>query len=870
MVNHFLARVRGLLRRSRIDREVGEEFRFHLEMEIAANLARGMTRAEARRVALRDLGGLTQTKEAVHDLRTIWLDSVSQDVRYAFRSFRRNPGFTAVAIGTLALGIGLNTGLFSIVNAVLIRPLPFANADRLVAISGIPSPAGSEWFDSRVFESMAHVNIGTADLTDVNDAARVPACMVSPPFLSTLGVQPRIGRDFRPDDAADGANRVAIISDGLWTRQFGRRPDVVGRRIRLNGKNHDIVGVAPPGFGFPGATDVWVPSSFRGMGWVLLYSRPDEIGPGGTVARIRPGISIDRALAAARAGERNYEDHWHTKGSPGPRMYSDVGVRPLHERLVRDARTSLLVLFGAVGFVLLVACANVANMLLARGARRRQEIAIRASIGAGRSRLFRQLLTESLLLATLGGAAALLVAAWTVRLFAALAPANFPGFHHLILDVRVFAFMLLASLLAGMLGGLAPSWQLTRWPVAVLQSGRPSGFRAPRRGTRRPLVAIQVAASIVLLTGAGLMVRTLLALQATDLGFQPDNVLTMEITSFWFPARLDVPREQLSRQFQGAQGEILERLRRLPGVQAVASADQLPMDAAGGGHQFFDVRPRTAATPPVTTALTTSVTPSYFRAMGIRVLKGRTFSELEVAEHRPVAIVNDVLASRYWPGETAIGKQIKAPQDWLEIIGVVSTVTPVRPGDVPAPQIYLPGPGSFFVLRTSSPQPALASLVRAEARRMDKNAVISRVRLLAELVNASMASPSSRSLLLGGFGALALLLVAVGIFGVVSYVVAERSHEIGVRVALGARHAQLVRMIVWQAAVPVLVGALGGIVAAVGCTWLLKSFLFGVTTLDPVTFVAASSVTVLVGLFAAYMPARRATRIDPIAALRCE
>jgi putative ABC transport system permease protein len=868
MITRLFARLCGLLRRNRIDGEVDEELRFHLEHEIQANIARGMSPAEARRVALRDLGGVTQAREAVRDVRTIWLDSIWQDLRYAFRSFGRNPGFTATAVATLALGIGLNAGLFSIVNAVLIRPLPFPDADRLVSIGGIPTPAGFEWFDSRVFESMAHYSAGSADLTDVDDATKIPACQASPAFLATLGVSPHMGRDFRADDGPEGANHVAIISDGLWKRQFGGRPDVVGRTIRLNGKNHDIIGVAASGFGFPGATDVWVPSDFLRRQWGL-YGRPDETGPsGGTIARLRPGTSIDRALAAARAGERNWEDRSRKKTPSGRTVYSDVGLRPLHETLVREARRSLLVLFAAVGFVLVVACANIANMLLARGARRRQELAIRASIGAGRARLLRQLLTESVLLASIGGVAGIIVAVWTVRFFAVLSPANFPGLAHLILDVRVLGFTLVAALLAGTLGGLAPSWQLTRQRAVDLQPGRQAAFAGPRRRTRGLLIAIQVAASIVLLTGAGLMARTLLALQTTDLGFHPENVLTMEIT---VPVRLDVPRDQRVRQALAARRDLLERLRGLPDVQAVANADQLPMEPGGGGHQFFDVRPRTAAAPPGhETALTTSVTSSYFKAMGIRLLKGRAFSQQDVDEDSPVAIVNDVLAGRYWPGESAIGKQIMAPQEWLEIVGVVSSVKFVQPGDISAPQIYVPGHGTFFVLRTSPPQPALASRVRAEARRMDKNAVISRVRPLSDLVNASIASPRSRSLLLGGFAALALLLAAVGISGVVACLVAERSHEIGVRVTLGAGNPQVVLMIVWQAAVPVFVGAVCGITAALGSTRLLSSFLFGVQAVDPATFVFASCATVAVALLAAYAPARRATRIDPIAALRCE
>jgi putative ABC transport system permease protein len=868
MLGRLLAGLRGFLRRKRIEAEIDEEVQFHLEMEIQANIERGMPPHEARRVALRDLGGVTQTKEAVRDVRTIWLDSIWQDVRYAFRSFGRNPGFTATAVATLALGIGLNTGLFSIVNAVLIRPLPFPEADRLVSIGGIPTPAGSEWFDSRVFESMAHYSVGSADLTDVDDATKIPACQVSPAFLATLGVSPHIGRDFRADDGPEGANHVAIISDGLWKRQFGGRPDVIGRTVRLTGKNHDIIGVAAPDFGFPGATDVWVPSDFLRRQW-FLYRRPDKTGPSnGTIARLRLGTSIERALAVARAGERNWEDRSRKKNSSTRTAYSYVGLRPLHESLVREARRSLLVLFGAVGFVLVVACANIANMLLARGALRRQEIAIRASIGAGRARLLRQLLTESVLLASVGGVAGMFVAAWTVRFFDVLAPANFPALAHPILDVRVLGFTLLASFLAGTLGGLAPSWQLARQPAVHLQPGRHSAFGRPRRRTRRLLIAIQVAASIVLLTGAGLMARTLLVLQNTDLGFQPENVLTMEITS---PLRLDVPRDERFRQFQAAQRDLLERMRPLPGAHAAAAADQLPMDPGGGGYQFFDVRPRTAATPPADqSALTTSVTSLYFNAMGIRLLKGRTFSEQDVVEDRPVAIVNDVLAARYWPGESAIGKQIKAPEDWLEVVGVVSTVKFVQASDVAAPQIYVPGHGTFFVLRTSSPEPALAAVVRAEARRMDKNAVISRVRPLSDLVNASIASPRSRSLLLGGFGALALLLAAVGIFGVVSCLVAERAHEIGVRVTLGARNPQVARMIVWQAAMPVFVGAVGGITGALATTRLLRSFLFGVQAVDPATFVFASCAAAAVAILAAYLPARRATSIDPIAALRCE
>lgn len=876
-LNSLWSRLTHLLRSRHFDDDLQQEIAFHIEARADELERSGMTRAEALATARRAFGSdLRMREQSREPWRFRWLDDAWLDLRYALRMLRRTPVFTLTALGTLALGIGLNTGLFSIVNAVLIRPLPFPDANRLVSIGGITTSNPLNAFDRKVFASLAHFSSGTVDLTDVGDAVRVAACSVTPTFFRTFGVRPQLGRDFRPDEGADGVNDVAIISDAFWQGRLGGRPDAVGAHIRLNGKSHRVIGVGPAGFSFPGATTVWLASDF-GRARFFLYQRPDESGPQlGTLGRLRANISIEQARTAAKMGQRQYEDGM-ARLNPRQRFgHSDVGLAPLQDRLVRSARPSLLVLFGAVGCVLLVACTNVANMLYARGARRRHELAVRASLGAGRVRLVRQLVTESVLLAVLGGIVGLLLAVWTTKTFAVLVPANLPGLTGVartnpVLDVRVFALTALTCLLAGIFGGLASSRRLTRSKPAALMS-RTALTSVPRTRLRSALIFLQVAACVVLLVAAGLMIRTLAALQHADPGFDAENVVTMEIS---LPMPAGLSRAEAYKQRLLQQNSVLQRISAIRRIDAFALADQLPLDPSGAGGQFFAVDPPRVPSLPFRTAVTIDVSAAYFRAMGVRILHGRAFTEQEVAEERPVAIVDETLAARYWTRGDAVGKRIKVANGWYDVIGVANNVPysgPAASADRHTDlQIYLPGTsGGYYIFRSTLAPASLVSLVRAEMHRVDKDAVISRVRAMRELLAGSTASPRELSLLLAAFAVLALLLAAVGIYGVVSFLVAERTNEIGVRLALGADRRRVVWMVLRQAIMPVVSGAVAGTGCALVLSRLLKSLLFGVAPNDLAAFLLATLVTVVVGVVAAYIPALRTTRIDPILALRCE
>lgn len=872
MLTKVVGYVKALAGRRRAARELDEELRFHLDMETQANIARGMRPHAARREAMVALGGIDQTREAVWDQRASWLDAAALDLRYALRSFRRTPGFTAVAIVTLALGIGVNTGLFTIVNAVLIRPLPFPDADRLVRIGGVGSTTDLSRFDRSVFASLAYFIAGDADMTGSAAAERVAACSVSPSFFRTLGVRLQAGRDFRPDEATDGFNQVAIISEGLWQRQYGRESSAVGKSIRLNGRTHEIVGIAPREVTFPGATDVWIPTGF-GSGRFYLARRSGEPQGSmvGTVARLQPGVTQEVALAAAQAGQRAAEDELRQR-NPGTRWGSSLVVlAPLHEVLVRNARASLLILLASVALVLLIAAVNVANMLISRAARRHHELAVRLSLGASRSRLIRQLVTESLLLTALGAGAGLLIAFSTLPVFQSLAPSSFPGLagqsRLAMLDWRVVGALVGVVVTVGVGCGLAPLRQVA---IALPAGGLRAKSLSPTAATqllRGTLIFVQVTAGVALVAGATLMVRSLLALHAVDLGFDASDVVTCQIS---LPVPSEVTRQEAAARLQTQFNDLLQRLSAAPGIAAAATADQLPFDGAGPGGQFFQVDPPPSAPLPRRTAVTTEVSPDYFRAMGLALIRGRTFTNQETTEGRPVAIVDEGLAARYWPTQDAIGKRIKAPSEWLEVVGVVRTVKWVSPAEESEPQIYVPGPGQWFVMRSRLPAAAVVAAVRHVAQSIDRDAVVSGGRPMRSLVSAASESPRTRSLLLGLFSALAVALAAVGIYGVVTYLVAARTQEIGIRVAFGASSRQVIQMVVRQAAVPLALGVSAGTACALLAARVIRGQLFGIAATDPATLAFAAATTLTVGLVAAYVPARRAGSVNPVDALKNE
>jgi predicted permease len=869
------------LDRRRAEDELAEEIRTHLELEIEQNVEAGMSPEEARYAALRAFGNVGLSKE---DSRTVWgfrsLEMLWQDLRYGVRMLAKSPGFTAVAIVALALGIGANSAIFSVVNTVLLRPLPYKDPDRLMTVweegtlQGFPVNVTSaanyfDWRDqNRVFDGMAVIGRVSLNLTGAGEPERIDGRRVSANVFPLLGVEPQLGRAFLPGEDSPGAGRVVILSHGLWQRRFGGRPDVTGQPLTLNGETYEVVGVMPPHFQFPSRDDqLWVPVAFTPQQAADRGNNSFEV-----IARLKPGVTREQAESemdtiTARL-QQQYPDAVKSKGSV---------IIPLHEELVGDIKPALLILLGAVGFVLLIACANVANLLLARAAVRQKEIAVRLALGAGRRRLIRQFLTESVLLAALGGAVGLLLALWGVNLLKAFIPKNISQVTAVAVDANVLAFTTGVSLLTGLIFGLAPALQASRFNLneTLKEGGRDSA--AGRRGNRLRglLVVAEVAVSLVLLIGAGLLINSFLRLRSVDPGFRADNLLTMRIAL----PRLKYPDHPRRTAFYG---ELLSRVAAVPGVRSAAVANWIPLTMQGDTFGIsIEGRPDPGAQemPDVVTRV---VSFGYFDTMGIELLRGRSFdARQDRADSAPVAIISETMARRLWPGEDPLGKRIRPggadpDEEWITVVGVAEDVRQFELTAEPRLQMYLPhAQPSFFVpghlvVSTEVEPMSLAAAVREAVWAIDKDQPVSDIRPMEEIFSESIARQRFSMLLLAVFAGVAMLLGAVGIYGVVSYSVTQRSHEIGVRMALGARSSNVLRLVVGQGLKLALIGVAAGLAAAFVLTRLMESLLFGISATDPATFVAIPVVLVAAATLASYIPARRATKIDPIIALRYE
>jgi putative ABC transport system permease protein len=871
-------RARALLRSEAIHSEIDEEMRFHIDMRTDENIKRGMSPEEARRDAERRFGRLTRVKEQGYEVRGgRWLETIWQDCRYGARMLRKNAGFTVVAVLVLALGIGANTSLFSIVNAVLLRPLPFPDAERIVWFDGINLARGitasnmssadyKDWQQQAgVFDSMAAYVTGSANLSDEGaEPERVPRVSVTAGFFQTIGIGPALGRALSREDEAQGAEDVALLSHAIWQRRFGASPSVIGNRIMMNGRPVTIVGVMPEGFDYPRQSQLWVP---------LKPERSAEKRDNrylNVLARLKPGVSVEEAEAqVGLISDRLGQQYPETNGG------WSVRLTRLHERTVRDVRTSLLLLLGAVGFVLLIACANVANLLLARAASRRREIALRTALGAGRLRVVRQLLTESLLLAALGGVAGLLLSLLLTDLLVAISPANLPRLNEVGMDWRVLGFTAGVVCVVGLLFGLAPALQSSRTDLneALKEGSRGSSEGRARNRVRAALVVSEVALSLLLLVGAGLLIRSFLLLRSVDAGFDPENVLTMRVS---LPSsRYEEPQQRVTF-FR----ELTRRVEALPGVEADGAAISLPLGGTtlSVGRAFVREGNPLAAEHALDAGYIVT-TPGYIRTMRIPLRAGREFTDGDAAETTPVALINESLARRMFPGEDPIGKRLTAWRDERfarEIVGVVADVKMDQMGDEGEPQVYVPlaqnatwGSLSVAVRTTVEPE-ALVSAVRGAVLAIDKTQPVYDIKTMEDVRSASVANRRLVVLLFGVFAGLALLLAVVGIYGVLSYAVAQRTHEIGIRVALGAQRSDVLRLVVGQGMRLVILGVLIGIAGALVVTRLLESLLFGVSATDPATFAVVAAVLSFVALLACYIPARRATRVDPLVALRYE
>lgn len=881
-LNVLSARMRALFHREAVIGDMDEEMRCHLEMEAEANVGRGMAPEEARRAALRSFGNFDSIRERAYEVRGGGMIETSlQDLRYAGRMLTKRAGFTAVAALTLALGVGANTAIFSVVEAVLLRPLPYPNADRTVLLwennrisnnpQNVLNPGNFlDWRDqAKSFDEVAGFVDQRYNLTGAGDPEEVPSQLATPGLFELLGVEAALGRTFTARDV-EADQDVAVISTGLWRRRFGGSPSAVGRVISLSGRDVTIIGVMPPDFkwfiqknsltGKP--AEIWRPLELTEEARVIRRGRFMS-----AVARLAPGVSLAQARAemdtiAARL-ERQYVEQNTGWGAT---------VVPLREQLAGEIKPALLVLLGAVGFVLLIACVNVANLLLARATGRHKEIAIRSAIGAGRRRIIRQLLTESLLLALLGGALGLLLSRWCVQALVALSPANLLGVDQVGVNWQVLAFTLGISVLTGIVFGLAPALEASRINLnnTLQESSRGTAGSSRGRRLRDALIVAEVGLALVLLVGAGLMARSFLRLQGVDPGFKAENLLTLRVS---LPAAKYPEDRQIVTFFR----EATARLKTLPGVSSTSAVSALPFADVGAATDFF-IEGRPAPAPgeePVTDVRVADE--AYFRTMNIPVIAGRTFTEREAIEDRQVAVVNEELVRTYFPGVNPIGKRIfvsmKDDPYPTEIIGVVGNARYRTLEGEQRPMVYwtppqLPYSSMTLILRTSVEPESLADDARREILAIDKDQPVSDLRTMESWLADSVARARFGTLLLGGFAGLALLLAAIGIYGVMSHSVAQRQGEIGVRMALGARARDVLMLVIRQGLALVLVGVVLGLFGALALTRVLSSLLYGVSATDPMTFAAIALLLLAVSWVACYIPARRAARVDPLIAMR--
>lgn len=869
--------LRAVLRRSRMEREMDAELRFHVEARAGDLVRSGVRREEALRRARIEFGGIERAKEECREARGVkFVESFMQDLRFGLRMLRKTPGFTAVAVLTLALGIGANTAVFTIVNGVLLRPMPFPQADRLFLVSLSPQPPPPfEWQpgvadvdypafreQDRAFERIASFSTGTtANLTGAGDPAQIPVSYVTTDFFSTLRTSPALGRSFVAGEAESGRDDVVVLSDELWKERFGSDPGILGKTIRLGAVSRTVIGIMPPGFVFPGAS-VWMPLAIRFDGH-NSYTRP-------VVGRLNPGVSPQQAQKELETfAERLPLGPGESRNDRLPHII------PLVDLLVANIRPSLLIFAGAVAFVLLIACANVANLFLARATGRGQEMAMRSTLGASCRRLVRQLLTESTLLSLVGGAAGVLLAFWSVPVLLALAPAGkVPRMEMIRIDGWVLGFTFGVSVLTGIVFGLAPAFQATRRNTreSLRQPGR--SVTASHEGIRGVLTVSELAFALVLLTGAGLMLKSLLRLQAVNPGFSAHNVMTMTV---------DLPDStyNTANQMQAFHTRTVEELSRLPRVLAAGAVNWIPLGEGlvmGTFQVEGDTRPRGFM------VVKACVSPGYFRAMGIPLVRGRDFNDGDNATAPGVVVVSQSFARTLWPGQDPVGKRISMeddpkPEDWLKVIGVVDDVKQKGLGKNPDPAIYQPylqaanHPGFLshmtFVVRTALPPESIATGMRSVLRSVDKNQPIS-IASMSNLIATTTAEPRFQTRLLTTFALVALVLTIVGIYGVLAYSVAQRTKEIGVRMALGAQSVDVLRMLLRKALVLVSVGIVLGGAGALAVTRVLANFLFEVKPDDPLTFAVVALTLACAALAAGTIPARRAMKVDPMVALRYE
>jgi putative ABC transport system permease protein len=819
-------------------------------------------------------GPLLKTTDDEQLTKDKTMNTVWHDLRYGARMLMKKPGFTLIAVMTLALGIGANTAIFSIVNAVLLKSLPFAEPDRLIRLfesnpqRGWPefsasAPNFKDWQRQQsVFEQLAALELWAFNLTE-GEPERVAGTRVTANLFPLLGVTPALGRSFLREEEQAGRHRVVMLSHGLWQRRFGGNPDLLGKTIQLSGEGHTVVGIMPPNFQLTGNANVWVPLVLDPATepWRANRANHNLL----VIGRLKPGVSFAQAQAHMDGIARQLEQQY-----PASNAGWGIRLRTVYDWIIpENVQTALLVLLGAVGFVLLIACANVANLFLARATLRQREVAIRSALGASRRRVVQQFLTESGVLALLGGGAGVLLAMWGVDVLVTRAPINIPRLTEAAVDRRVLVFSLGVSLLTSLLFGFVPALQASRPNLseAFKEGGRTSPSGARHR-VRSVLVVAEIALALVLLVGAGLLIQSFVRLQNVSLGFNPENVLTLQMA-------LPTAQYREPEKRTAFYAQLVERLRSLPGVMGAAAISQVPFQ---GGNWAMEVaiEGREASPQEALSADARAVTPNYFRTMGIPLLQGRDFTEHDGPDSTNM-IISEEMARRFWPNENPIGKRFRpgVRNPWMTVVGVVGNVRNLSLNQDPRPAFYFSSAQLGFdamaiVVRAAGNPENLIAAVRGEVAVLDKALPISAVRTMQTILSTAAGQSRFQTMLLGLFAALALILATVGVFGVISYSVSQRTHEIGIRVALGAGRRDVLRLVVGQGMILAVIGVAIGVAGALALTRVMKGLLYGVSPTDPTTFALISLLLTGVALLASYIPARRATKVDPMVALRYE
>jgi predicted permease len=889
-------RLRSLFRWRQADQELDDELSDHLERKTEEYVAKGMALEEARRRARLDLGGIELTKEKCRDARRVnWIQDFVQDLHVGMRMLRKSPGFTAVAIVTLALGIGATTAIFSIVNAVLLRPLPFPEPDRLVRIAFDEPGLGlrdvpfsvPELDDLRnragVFTDVSTIASDSVNVTGADRPERLKFLVAHPNYFSMLGVTPQIGRLFGPQDFALGFAPVAVISDGLWRRSYGADPNVIGRTVRLDNDPYTIIGVLPPEFRHPGPTLSGNPEEFSTAGFSADPAPPPARSTRfmpASIGRLKPGITLEQAQARL-TGMAVQIRHDYATDYPAQSEWT-IEIQPLQEALVGNVRPMLLVLLSAVILIVFIVSLNIANLLLARASGRQQEMAVRCALGASRGRMIRQMLTESTLLSVIGGVAGVLTTVGTIGFILRLVPSNIPQLNEVRIDWVVLAFALAISLLTGLAFGLAPALQSAKAALssAIREGARGSGCSAKTGRLRDALIVSELAFAVVLMVAAGLLLRTLRGLLQENPGFNPTQVVAANLS---LPEPNDPKADAYLSVAQQTSfnRELLRRMRAIPGIELAAITSDLPTtDLRLNDHQGINAL--AIEDGPVESSLDLRaerirISPDYFKVMQTPILRGRFFTDGDEDGKQPVAIIDETTARKYWPNRDPLGHILRfgpdPTQPRMTVVGIVNDIKNDGLDTTGVPHIYVPiyqSPDKDLsvVLRTSLPAKILEPQIRHEIQSIDPGLPVFNVSSMNDVLDRSLASRRFSADLVGGFAGLALLLASIGIYGLLTYMVGQRSREIGLRMALGARRWDVLKLILRRGVVLAGVGIVAGVIVSAATASMMASLLYGVHPHDLLVFLAVPLLLFAVAVLASYLPARRATKVDPIVALR--